>query len=118
MGGLWGGGQALGGRGVTSLMTLISRPIACKARMADSRPEPGPRTRTSTSRTPCDMAWRAASWATCWAANAVLLREPLKPTRPEVDHPGKFPWSPGMLTRVLLNGAITFAAPPRVFFGL
>jgi len=27
--------------GVTSLMTVISNPIACSARMADSRPEPG-----------------------------------------------------------------------------
>src|SRR5258708_31372026 len=84
--------------------------------MADSRPEPGPRTRTSTSRTPCDMAWRGASWATCWAANAVLLREPLKPTRPAVDHPSKLPWTSVMVTWVLLNVAITCATPTVMFF--
>ena len=30
--------------------------------------EPGPLTRISTSLMPCDMAWRAASWATICAA--------------------------------------------------
>ena len=32
--------------------------MACSARTADSRPAPGPRTRTSTSFSPCPIAWR------------------------------------------------------------
>src|SRR5665213_4476637 len=97
--------------GVTSLMVVISKPMACKARMADSRPEPGPLTRTSTSRIPCDIAWRAASWATCWAAKAVLLREPLKPTRPALDQPSTLPCMSVMVTLVLLNVARMLAMP-------
>src|ERR1043165_9871835 len=62
------GRQPLCGTGVTSLMVGISRPMAWRARIADSRPEPGPLTRTSISFIPWDMACRAASWATCWAA--------------------------------------------------
>src|SRR5207244_11689076 len=81
------GRQPLWGIGVTSLIVVISRPMAWRARMADSRPEPGPLTRTSISFMPCAIAWRAASCATCWAAYAVLLREPLKPTRPALDQP-------------------------------
>src|ERR1700748_2392395 len=42
--------------GVTSLMPTTSMPTAASERMAVSRPEPGPRTRTSTLRTPCSMA--------------------------------------------------------------
>src|SRR5206468_11662139 len=55
------GRQPLCGMGVTSLMVLISRPMAWRARIADSRPEPGPFTRTSTSFKPWPIAWRAAS---------------------------------------------------------
>ena len=42
--------------GVTSLMPATSMPAAAMDRMAVSRPEPGPRTSTSTRRTPCSMA--------------------------------------------------------------
>src|SRR5215471_6672533 len=93
------GRQPLCGTGVTSLIVVISKPIACKARMADSRPEPGPLTRTSISFMPCDIAWRAASCATCCAAYAVLLREPLKPTRPALDQPMILPCMSVMLTK-------------------
>src|SRR6266496_3639331 len=110
------GRQPLCGTGVTSLMDEISRPIACNARMADSRPEPGPLTLTSTSFMPCDMAWRAASWATCWAAKAVLLREPLKPTRPALDQPSTLPCMSVMVTWVLLNVARMLATPVLMFF--
>jgi small subunit ribosomal protein S11 len=51
-------------------------------RMAVSRPEPGPFTTTSTLRTPCSIARRAAVSAASCAANGVLLREPLNPTFP------------------------------------
>src|SRR5437016_1688050 len=47
-----GGRQPLCGSGVTSSMALTVSPAACKAVIADSRPEPGPFTRTSISRTP------------------------------------------------------------------
>ena len=84
--------------------------------MADSRPEPGPLTRTSISLMPCDMAWRAASCATCWAAKAVLLREPLKPTRPALDQPSTLPCMSVMVTLVLLNVARMLAMPTAMFF--
>ena len=48
----FGGRQPLCGSGVTSSIALIVRPAACRAVMADSRPEPGPLTLTSTSLTP------------------------------------------------------------------
>src|SRR6202167_2390870 len=89
--------------------------MACKARMADSRPEPGPFTRTSISLMPCDMAWRAASCATCWAAKAVLLREPLKPTRPALDQPSTLPCMSVIVTLVLLNVARILAMPTEMF---
>src|SRR5699024_4256475 len=39
-----GGRQPLCGMGVTSRIMVTSRPVACRARMALSRPEPGPLT--------------------------------------------------------------------------
>src|ERR1035438_4929175 len=42
--------------GVTSLMPATSMPAAANERIAVSRPEPGPRTSTSTRRPPCSMA--------------------------------------------------------------
>ena len=41
--------QPLCGIGVTSRITVIINPADCRARTADSRPEPGPCTRTSIS---------------------------------------------------------------------
>ena len=75
--------QPLCGIGVTSLMPTTSMPAFWIERMAVSRPEPGPFTTTSTLRTPCSIARRAAASAASCAANGVLLREPLKPTLPE-----------------------------------
>src|SRR5580693_183722 len=49
---LFGGLHPLCGIGVTSRMERTSMPDDAKARTADSRPEPGPLTRTSTLRTP------------------------------------------------------------------
>ena len=48
----FGGRQPLCGIGVTSRIDLTSMPIVCSARMADSRPAPGPLTLTSTLRMP------------------------------------------------------------------
>ena len=50
--------------------------------MAVSRPEPGPFTNTATLCMPCSIAALAQASAAIWAANGVLLREPLKPTWP------------------------------------
>src|SRR5213075_2465410 len=49
------------------------RPTAWMARTADSRPAPGPFTRTSTSFRPWPIAWRQASCATICAAYAVQM---------------------------------------------
>jgi hypothetical protein len=48
----FGGLQPLCGIGVVSLMDRTSIPAEASARTADSRPDPGPLTRTSTVRTP------------------------------------------------------------------
>jgi hypothetical protein len=68
--------------GVVSLMDLMSSPLAWSARMADSRPAPGPVTRTSTERTPFSLAPSAQLAAASCAAKGVPLREPLNPMRP------------------------------------
>src|SRR5262245_33865668 len=86
-----GGRQPLCGTGVTSWMPWISSPAAWRDRIAVSRPEPGPLTKTSTLRTPCSCARRAACSAASCAANGVDFREPLKPTLPEDAHAIVFP---------------------------
>src|SRR3954451_24871060 len=88
---LFGGLHPLCGIGVTSLMARTSIPAADNARIADSRPEPGPLTRTSTVRTPWSRAILAALLAACCAANGVPLRDPRKPSEPELFHESTFP---------------------------
>ena len=78
-------------------------PVFWIDRIAVSRPEPGPFTTTSTRRTPCSMARRAAVSAASWAANGVLLREPLKPTLPALAHDSVLPCWSVMVMIVLLN---------------
>src|SRR5277367_6484668 len=102
--------------GVTSTIDVISRPIAWRARMALSRPRPGPETRMTTSFRPCDIALRAASWATIWAAYAVDLREPRKLHLPALDHAITWPLGSVIETIVLLKDASTFAKPEVTFF--
>src|ERR1035437_1641899 len=80
-----GGRHPLCGMGVTSLMARTSIPAVLKARTADSRPEPGPETRTSTTRSPLSLALLAAVMAACWAAKGVPLRDPRKPSEPALD---------------------------------
>src|SRR5215210_9140121 len=82
----FGGRQPLCGIGVTSRIDFTSRPTVCNARIADSRPEPGPLTRTSSDRIPTPLAALPALRAACVAANGVPLRDPLNPMPPALDH--------------------------------
>ena len=66
-------------------------------------PQVDPQTRTLTVCRPWSWALRAASSAASWAANGVLLREPLKPRTPDEDHEIVFPLTSVMVTTVLLN---------------
>src|SRR5215212_11442870 len=97
-----GGRQPLCGIGVTSLMDLTCRPAAASAWMADSRPEPGPCTRTCTRRTPAVIASRAACSAATVAANGVDFLEPLKPALPDEPHDTVFPRASVIVIVVLL----------------
>ena len=54
-------------------------PVFWIDRMAVSRPDPGPLTSTSTRRTPCSIAARAAFSAANWAAKGVGLARALEP---------------------------------------
>ena len=85
-------------------LTLI--PAACRAVIADSRPEPGPLTRTSISRTPNLAAFSAACWAALWPANGVLLRDPLKPHVPALAQHRVSPCVSVIVTWVLLKVAL------------
>src|SRR5947207_13868975 len=87
-------------------MALILRPAACSAVMADSRPEPGPLTRTSISFRPNLVAADAAVSAARWAANGVLLRLPLNPTVPDEAQHNASPLGSVIVTVVLLNVAL------------
>src|SRR5215207_10167474 len=110
------GRQPLCGCGVTSWIWPTSRPVAWRDRMAVSRPEPGPLTKTSTLRMPCSCALRAALSAAICAANGVDLREPLKPTWPAEAQLITFPFGSVIDTIVLLNVLLMCAAPWATFF--
>src|ERR1700674_3742219 len=92
-------------------MALMVRPAACRAVIADSRPEPGPLTRTSISLRPNLVARSAAVAAARWAANGVLLRLPLKPTVPAEAKQSVSPLVSVIVTIVLLNVALMWAIP-------
>src|ERR1700692_2495081 len=96
-------------------MEVTTRPTACRARSADSRPEPGPVTSTSSVRMPCSMAFLPASSAATCAAYGVDLREPLKPWLPDDDHAIVFPWASVIVIIVLLKLALTCAVPEVMF---
>src|SRR5690242_2582635 len=81
----FGGRHPLCGIGVTSRIARTSIPAVDSARTADSRPDPGPLTRTSTVRSPLSVALFAAVNAACWAPNGVPLREPRNPSEPALD---------------------------------
>ena len=101
--------------GVTSLTPRISRPAACSERIAVSRPEPGPLTKTSTFCSPCSMPLRAHASAVTCAANGVDLREPLKPAEPADSHAITFPSLSVSETIVLLNDVLMCAWPIAMF---
>ena len=111
----FGGRQPLCGIGVISRIEVTANPIACKARKADSRPEPGPLTSISRVRMPCSMALRPASSAATCAAYGVDLREPLKPWLPADDQAIALPCASVMVITVLLNVAATWATPDVIF---
>src|SRR5271157_4124126 len=93
--------------GVTALMARASIPAVDRARTADSRPEPGPLTRTSTVRSPLSPALLAAVSAACCAANGVPLRDPRNPSEPALDQAMVLPSWSAMVTMVLLKVAWT-----------
>lgn len=82
-------------------------PAACRAVIADSRPEPGPLTRTSISLTPNFAAFSAACCAANWPANGVLFREPLNPLVPALAQQRVSPLASVIVTVVLLKVAFT-----------
>src|SRR5512143_757798 len=98
-----GGRQPLWGTGVTSLMDVTLNPVFWRARSADSRPGPGPLTKTSTLFIPASTAFLAASSAATCAAKGVLFREPLNPSTPALDQATVLPMLSVMVTIVLLN---------------
>src|SRR5215510_553534 len=110
------GRQPLCGIVVTSRIEVIVKPAACSERRADSRPEPGPDTSTSSVRMPCSCAFLAASSAATCAAYGVDLREPLKPIVPADDQAIVLPCASVMVIIVLLNDAATCATPDAMFF--
>jgi len=57
----------------------------------------------STCFNPCSIALRATTSAARWAANGVLLRDPLNPWLPELLHTITFPVRSVIVTSVLLN---------------
>src|SRR3954454_22043344 len=101
--------------GVTSLTVRISRPAAWRERIAVSRPEPGPFTKTSTFCKPCSIPFRAAASAVTCAANGVDLREPLKPAEPADSQTITFPSGSVSATIVLLNDVLMCAWPMAMF---
>ncbi len=92
-----------------SSICLTVIPAACKAVMADSRPEPGPLTRTSISFTPNLAAFSAACCAASCPAYGVLFREPLKPLVPALAQQSVSPLVSVIVTVVLLNVALMYA---------
>src|SRR6266478_6918686 len=108
----FGGRQPLCGIGVTSRITTMCNPAAASARTADSRPEPGPFTFTSTLFIPYwSRATPAAASEACCAAYGVPLREPLKPMAPAEDQHITRPSVSVMVICVLLNDAAMCTYP-------
>src|SRR5260221_62443 len=79
--------------------------------MADSRPLPGPCTRTCTRFTPRFNASRAACSAATVAANGVDFLEPLNPALPDEPQVIAFPCRSQIVMSVLLNVAVMCATP-------
>src|SRR6266704_3073268 len=96
-------------------MLVIFKPQLLSARTADSRPGPGPPTRTSTFFRPCSCAALPAFSAATCAANGVLLREPRNPQPPDVAQDSVLPCRSVIVMIVLLNDAWMCAIPSSTF---
>jgi hypothetical protein len=94
----------------------MRNPACCRAEIADSRPEPGPLTLISTSRTPLRIAVLAQRCAACCAAKGVLLRAPLKPTEPPERAQTVLPSKSVIVINVLLNVAFMCTIARTMFF--
>src|SRR5688500_9206540 len=79
--------------------------------MADSRPLPGPCTRTCSLRTPMFIASRPTFSAATVAAKGVLFLEPLKPALPAVPHAMVLPRMSVIVMSTLLKVAEMWAMP-------
>ena len=90
---------------MTSEIFKIFRPHTFKALTADSLPDPGPETSTSTSERPKFIAFSPALVAAIWAAKGVLFLEPLNPFAPELYQEIVFPFLSVILIIVLLKVA-------------
>src|SRR5205085_7133083 len=104
------------GMGVVSRIAVTRMPALLMARIADSRPPPGPFTRTSHCCIPASFALFAASYAACCAAKGVPLREPRKPRAPAEDCAIRFPSKSVIVIIVLLNDAAMNTIPFGMFF--
>src|SRR5258708_4211064 len=111
----FGGRTPLCGTGVMSRIAVTVKPTVWSARSADSRPEPGPFTSTSSVRMPCSMAFLPADSAAICAAYGVDLREPLKSALPDDAQAIALPCASVMVMIVLLNDAFTCATPDVMF---
>src|SRR5712692_10028480 len=90
----------------------MCRHEVASARTADSRPEPGPWTFTSTDFMPYwSRATPAAASEACCAAYGVPLREPLKPMAPAEDQHMVRPSVSVMVICVLLKDAAMCTTP-------
>src|SRR5215208_7126218 len=89
-------------------MLVTSSPAAWRERIAVSRPEPGPFTKTS--------PFFAAASAVTWAAKGVDLREPLKPAPPADSQATTLPSLSVSDTIVLLKLVLMWAWPKGQFF--
>src|ERR1700684_3830591 len=96
-------------------MATTSIPAAAIEWIAVSRPDPGPRTSTSTFFTPCSIAARAHFSAASCAAYGVDFRDPLNPTWPELAHERTCPSGSEIDTIVLLNELLMCATPKATF---
>src|SRR5512134_1549014 len=106
-----GGRQPLCGIGVTSRIERICRPAVASAWIADSRPDPGPCTRTCTRFTPRFTASRAACSAATVAAKGVDFLDPLKPALPDEPQVIALPCMSLIVMSVLLKVAVMWAMP-------
>src|SRR5438876_11191261 len=84
-------------------------------KVAVSRPEPGPLTKTSTFWRPCSIPLRAHASAVTCAAKGVDLREPLKPAEPADSQAITLPSPSVSETIVLLNDVLMCAWPIAMF---